>query len=173
MGKNLILYGEDYSTSATHILTPINMTLSVAAGGFGYLLNYAGANITKRFAILETGYKPFLVPSGYKCIVSGLKGSDGTKNPLRIDYVAYTTNDALSIYTASTSDSNPNASYSGSNKDSTKYFPFNNLVYKKQSTIVITNETANNLYFGLAARGNTDAVLSPADYPISILLMPI
>lgn len=155
MGKNLIIKGADFSANAIEqekyfLFSIENRSLSLLESNVGSLSTTTSSNY--RINMFLTGHRPILIPAGSTITIKGLKGVDGQKPTLTLDYVYYNNNDEV---TASSSP-NVNAVGTASNYVSSDYFPINKNTLL--DTVTITNNYGSDYYFGFAAKAVLDGV---------------
>ena len=153
MGKNLIIKGADFSANAIEqeeysLFSIENRSLSVVESNVGSLSTATSSNY--RINMFLTGHRPILITAGSTITIKGLKGADGQKPTLTLDYVYYNNNDEV---TASSSP-NVNAVGTASNYVSSDYFPINKDILS--DTVTITNDYESDYYFGFVAKAVLD-----------------
>lgn len=162
MGKKLIIKDADFSanaieTGSDYISFVANQhSLSIVTGDVGNMID--STNNAKRLALTGASSRPILIPSGSSMTIKGLKGTSGTSEALRLDFVYYGNNDAIPVVPNGQGTPNVNAVGTWSNYVSANYFGLNT---GDADSIVITNTYGRDYYFAFACKtasgGNTPA----------------
>lgn len=150
MGKKLIIKGADFSENCIKNPLPLEQGLIdiiPAEAEFGENMD---VNMEKRMRTVNN----LLIPSDAAVVISGLKGLNGSRSALRLDYCAYTSNERTKQACIGT----------GSNGFSDYYFPYNSS--EKGNSVTIHNKYHQDLYFGftIASGDNKDVSISNSDY---------
>lgn len=145
----MIIKGADFSANAIEneqyeLFSIENRSLSVLQSNVGSLSTTASTNY--RINMFLAGHRPILVPSGKSIKIKGLKGTDGQKPTLTLDYVYYSTNQEVTV----SSEANANAVGTASNYVSADYFLINR--NELSDEVIITNNYGHDYYFGFAAK---------------------
>lgn len=141
MGKALIIKGANFYSSSigteTIELMPDNTTISIATGSEKYGMEQT-ITLNNRLAAKDN----ILIRNGESINLNGLRGVDGQKNPLRVDYCAYSANERITANVITT----------GSKGVPENYYPFNK---SGEGYVTITNDTGEDAYFGFCFSGLT------------------
>lgn len=141
MGSALIIRGANFinniGTEYDLTLLPDNTTINIATTNDAYGTNFV-ITANNRLAVKENVF----IPNGSSIILGGLKGKDGLKSPLRVDYCVWNKDERIT----------DNVITTGSKGVSADYFPLNKI---GENSVVITNDTGEDGYFGICFSGLT------------------
>lgn len=167
MGKNLIIKGADFSENGFIVgykhLAISNRWYYTTATNAGYkgIINNKrlSSTIDANTNDINNG---ILVKAGQSIVLRGLKGVNGQKAPLRIDFTY--ANTSTTLYKSNPSTIAPNVIGTASNYDAENYFPINT---EGNDTVTIVNTYGADYYFVFSFAGPTkDETLNSADYNI-------
>lgn len=164
MGKNLIIKGADFSANAIEneqyeLFSIENRSLVILQSSVGSLSTTSSSNY--RINMFLAGHRPILIPNGKSIKIKGLRGTDGQKPTLTLDYVYYSTNQEV------TASSSPNANAVGtaSNYVSDNYFSINR--NELLDEVIITNNYGSDYYFGFVAKAELSNSGNEQQIPVS------
>lgn len=158
MGVSIILKNANFLKSSignerNAELMPNNKTISVIVNS-EYFGTERDITLHNRLALKDN----IFIPNGASINLSGLKGVDGLKNPLRVDWVAYSINERKTEYAVTTASKGIEANY----------FPLN---INGSNSVEIVNDTGQDAWFGFCFSGLTkDEKIYRDDYALSYMI---
>ena len=171
MGKKILLFGADYSTNGMQSCYADNNGLSVTNIDGGRLIDQGPTSLTRANIRADEEGHPIKVPAKHFIILSGLTNTDG--NTLEVDYCAFNSGDIIPI--KQTGDGvNPKLLYTGSNFVSANYFPFNRLNNPREQSIIVTNNSDDDIWIGFMIRINAqNADVELEKFNFSCIVLPL
>lgn len=170
MGKKILLFGADYSTNGIQSCYADNNGLSVTNIDGGRLINQ-GQSLTRANIRADEEGHPIKVPAKSYIILFGLTNTDG--DTLEVDYCAFSSGDVIPV--KQTGDGvNPNLIHTGSNFVSANYFPFNRLNNPREQSIIVTNNSDDDIWIGFMLRMNAqNADVKLEKFNFSCIVLPL
>lgn len=166
MGTNLIIRNADFSANA---IGRELVNHPIQTGGIAVTAQKAGwiSSLDIKRLCTTAGNNGILIRSGSKIHLKGLKGVDGLKPALRLDFAYYNSDLIQQNLNATEPVSNVVGTYS--NYVSANYLTLNTA---GDDEIEITNNYGSDYYFGFVFCGPTkDENLSPSDYNIQYYIL--
>lgn len=171
MGKKLLLFGEDYSTNGINSCYVSYNGLSVTTKDGGYLIQKDPSESNRALIVADNSYRPIKVPVNHHIIINGLLGKNGDKT-LWLDYVAYNNEEIIPFNRTGQTGINPNVAFTGSNYVGTRFFPFNQFLPRPESSIIITNNTENDLYYAFGLKLSDNSIINLDGFELSVNVLP-
>ena len=177
MGKKLIIRGADFAQNAvgglktTGNLYALPFSCSLLNGQAGNLLLYY---TNTRMTLTGFANRGVRIPEGCKITLSGLKGINGSRTALWIDYCMYSTNFIPQYFSANELTNNPaidgnaqNLLKTGSEFVEANYFPLN---HANGTSIEVTNPYNHDVYIVFVAKaGSSGAAMTLSQYQVGTL----
>lgn len=168
MGKKILLFGADYSTNGIQSCYADNNSLSITSIDGGRLIQKS--DLTRANIRADEAGHPIKVPAKSYIILFGLTNTDG--DTLEVDYCAFSSGDIIPWKSGQLK--NPNLIYTGSNFVSANYFPFNRLNSPRNPSIIITNNSDDDIWIAFAVRMNAqNAAIELEKFNFSYIVLPL
>lgn len=171
MGKKILLFGADYSTNGMQSCYADNNGLSVTNIDGGHLIDQGPTSLTRANIRADEAGHPIKVPAKSYIILFGLTNTDG--NTLEVDYCTFSSGDVIPIKQPGDG-VNPNLLYTGSNFVSANYFPFNRLNNPRNPSIIVTNNSDDDIWIGFMLRMNAqNEAVELEKFNFSYIVLPL